>query len=77
MANEAFARVKIDQLRKNADRALADGYGVRIGHPLDGDGKAGDVLHGCRGGALTERATKRVSINLGAGERQKARYAYA
>lgn len=30
MANEVFARVKIDQLLKDADWPLADGYSVRL-----------------------------------------------
>jgi len=75
-ANEAFARVKIDQLLKDADWPFSDGSGVRFGRLPDGDGEAGDVLYGCRGGAI-EGATKRASIKFRADETQKARYANA
>ncbi len=71
MANEAFARVKIDQLLKDADWALADGYGVRFRHPSDSDGNVGDVLYGCRGGALTAPEAKRKSVRLSVEETQR------
>lgn len=71
MTNEASARVKIDQLRKDADRALTDGYGVRFGHSSDGNGNVGDVLYGCRGGALTAQEAKRRSVRLSMEEAQK------
>ncbi len=71
MANEAFARVKIDQLLKDADWALADGYGVRFRHPSDRDGNVGDVLYGCRGGALTAPEAKRKSVRLSGEETQR------
>ena len=40
MAGEAFARVKIDQLLKDADWSLTDGRSVRFEYALDDGGKA-------------------------------------
>ena len=40
MTNEAFARVKIDQLLKDAEWKLSDGHSVRFEYPLDDGGKA-------------------------------------
>lgn len=71
MANETFARVKIDQLLKGTDWALADGYGVRFGHPSDSNGNVGDVLYGCRCGALTAPEAKRKSVRLSVEETQR------
>lgn len=44
MANEAFARIKIDQLLKDAEWHLTDGRSVRYEYPLDDGGKADYVL---------------------------------
>ena len=65
MADEAFARTMIDQLLKDADRAFADGCGVRFGRPPDGNGNAGDVLYGSRGSALTALVAKHRSVRMG------------
>jgi hypothetical protein len=40
VTNEAFARVKIDQLLKDTESKLTDGRSVRFEHPLDDGGKA-------------------------------------
>ena len=40
MTNEAFARIKIDQLLKNTDWRLTDGISVRYEYPLDDGGRA-------------------------------------
>ena len=60
MVNEAFPRVKIDQLLKSADRAFADGYS-----------KADCALHGGRGSALTALESKRKNVNLSVEEIQR------
>ena len=39
MTNEAFARVKIDQLLKDSDWRLTDGVSVRYEYPLDDGGR--------------------------------------
>jgi hypothetical protein len=39
VTNEAFARVKIDQLLKDADWLLSDGRSVRFEYPLDDGGR--------------------------------------
>ena len=49
MADEAFARVKIDQLLKDADWSLTDGRNVRSECALDDDGSADSVLFTCHG----------------------------
>jgi hypothetical protein len=71
VVNEAFPRVKIDQLLKSADRAFADGYSVRFGRPLDGDGKADCALLGGRGSTLTALESKRKNVNLSVEEMQR------
>ena len=40
MTNEAFARVKIDQLLRDAEWRLTDGRSVRFEYVLDDGGKA-------------------------------------
>ena len=52
MANEAFARIKIDQLLKDAEWRLTDGLSVRYEYPLDDGGKADYVLFDRQGRAL-------------------------
>ena len=71
MANEAFARVKVDQLLKAADWRLTDGRGV----PLNDAGKADYALFDRQGRALAVLEAKSTSVNLGAGEAQGLRYA--
>ena len=39
MTNEAFARIKIDQLLKDTDWCLTDGVSVRYEYPLDDGGR--------------------------------------
>lgn len=40
MTNEAFARIKIDQLLTDTDWRLTDGVSVRYEYPLDDVGRA-------------------------------------
>ena len=75
MANEAFARVKIDQLLKDADWALSDGQSVRFEYALGDGGKADYALFDRQGRALAVLEAKSTSVNLGAGEAQGLRYA--
>lgn len=75
MPNEAFARVKIDQLLKDADWKLTDGLSVRYEYPLGDGGKADYVLFDRQGRALAVLEAKGTSVNLTAGEAQGARYA--
>jgi type I restriction enzyme R subunit len=75
VANEASARVKIDQLLKDADWALIDGRSVRFEYPLDDGGKADYVLFDRQGHALAVLEAKSTSVNLSAGEAQGLRYA--
>ena len=66
MANEAFARIKIDQLLKDAERRLTDGLSVRYEYPLDDGGKADYALFDRQGRALAVLEAKSASINLAA-----------
>ncbi len=75
MANEAFARIKIDQLLKDAEWRLTDGRSVRYEYPLDDGGKADYVLFDRQGRALAVLEAKSTSVNLSAGEAQGLRYA--
>jgi type I restriction enzyme R subunit len=75
VANEAFARVKIDQLLKDADWSLADGRSVRFEYPLDDGGRADYALFDRQGRALAVLEAKSTSVNLSAGEAQGGRYA--
>lgn len=75
MANEAFARVKIDQLLRDAGWTLTDGHSVRFEYPLDDDGQADYALFDRLGRALAVLEAKSTSVNLSAGEAQGLRYA--
>ena len=75
MSNEAFARVKIDQLLKDAEWKLSDGHSVRFEYPLDDGGKADYALFDRLGRALAVLEAKSTSVNLSAGEAQGRRYA--
>lgn len=75
MANEAFARVKIDQLLKDADWALSDRQSVRFEYTLGDGGKADYALFDRQGRALAVLEAKSTSVNLSAGEAQGLRYA--
>ena len=75
MPNEAFARVKIDQLLKDACWNVTDGISVRFEYPLDDGGKADYVLFDRQGRALAVLEAKSASVNLSAGEAQGQRYA--
>ena len=75
MANEAFARVKIDQLLKDADWRLTDGRSVRFEYKLDDGGKADYALFDRQGRALAVLEAKSTSVNLSVGEAQGLRYA--
>jgi type I restriction enzyme, R subunit len=73
--NEAFARVKIDQLLRDADWRLTDGRSVRFEYPLDDGGKADYALFDRQGRALAVLEAKSTSVDLTAGEAQGRRYA--
>ena len=75
MTNEAFARVKIDQLLKDTDWKLTDGRSVRFEYPLDDGGKADYALFDRQGRAVAVLEAKSTSVNLTAGEAQGRRYA--
>lgn len=75
MTNEAFARVKIDQLLRDTDWKLTDGRSVRFEYPLDDGGKADYALFDRQGRALAVLEAKSTSVNLSAGEAQGRRYA--
>ena len=75
MTNEAFARIKIDQLLKDTEWRLTDGLSVRYEWPLDDGGRADYALFDRQGRALAVLEAKSASVNLSAGETQGRRYA--
>jgi type I restriction enzyme, R subunit len=75
VTNEAFARVKIDQLLRDIDWRLTDGRSVRFEYVLDDGGKADYALFDRQGRALAVLEAKSTSVNLSAGETQGRRYA--
>lgn len=75
VSNEAFARVKVDRLLKDAGWRLTDGLSVRFEYPLDDGGKADYALFDRQGRALAVLEAKSASVNLSAGEAQGRRYA--
>lgn len=75
MKNEAFARIKIDQLLKDADWRLTDGRSVVYEYPFDNGGRADYALFDRQGRALAVVEAKSTSVNLSAGEAQGQRYA--
>ncbi len=75
MPNEAFARVKIDQLLKDAEWRLTDGLSVRYEYPLDDGGRADYALFDRQGRTLAVLEAKSTSVSLSAGEVQGQRYA--
>ena len=72
MTNEAFARVKIDQLLKDTEWRLTDGLSVRYEYPLDDGGRADYALFDRQGRALAVLEAKSTSVNLSAGERESS-----
>jgi type I restriction enzyme R subunit len=75
VTNEAFARIKIDQLLKDTDWRLTDGLSVRFEYPLDDGGRADYALFDRQGRALAVLEAKSTSVSLSAGETQGRRYA--
>lgn len=75
MTNEAFARIKIDQLLKDTEWRLTDGISVRYEYPLDDGGRADYALFDRQGRALAVLEAKSTSVSLSAGEAQGRRYA--
>jgi type I restriction enzyme R subunit len=75
VTNEAFARIKIDQLLKDTDWRLTDGISVRFEYPLDDGGRADYALFDRQGRALAVLEAKSTSVSLSAGEAQGRRYA--
>ena len=70
MTNEAFARIKIDQLLNDTDWRLTDGISVRSEYPLDDGGRADYALFDRQGRALAVLEAKRTGVSLSAGEAQ-------
>jgi len=75
VTNEAFARIKIDQLLKDMEWRLTDGRSVRYEYPLDDGGRADYALFDRQGRALAVLEAKSTSVNVSAGESQGQRYA--
>ena len=76
VTNEAFARVKIDQLLRDAGWKLTDGRSVRFEYPLGDGGKVGlRLVRPSGAGRLAVLEAKSTSVNLSAGEAQARRYA--
>jgi len=75
VTNEAFARIKIDQLLKDTEWRLTDGISVRYEYPLDDGGRADYALFDRQGRALAVLEAKSTSVSLSAGEAQGRRYA--
>ena len=75
MPNEAFARVKIDQLLKDADWRLTDGLSVRFEYPFVNGTKADYALFDRQGRALAVLEAKSTSVSLSSGEAQGRTYA--
>lgn len=75
MTNEAFVRIKTDQLLRDANWALTDGRSVRFEYPLDDGGKVDYAPFDPQGRALAVLEAKSTSVDLSAGEAQGQRYA--
>ena len=75
MPNEAFARVQIDQLLKDAGWSLSDGLSVRFEYPLRDGGKADYALFDRQGRAVAVLEAKSTGVDLASGEAQGRRYA--
>jgi len=75
LQNEAFARVKVDQLLRDAGWNLSDGRSTRFEYVFDDGGRADYVLFDRQGRALAVVEAKRTSVSLSAGEAQGERYA--
>jgi type I restriction enzyme R subunit len=75
VTNEPFARVRIDQILKDAAWNLIDGRSVRFEYPLDDGGRADYALFDRQGRALAVLEAKSTSVDLASGEAQGRRYA--
>ena len=75
MTTEAFARVKIDELLRDAGWHLTDGLSIRFEYSLSGGGRADYVLFDRQGRALAVLEAKKTSVDLTNGEAQGRRYA--
>ena len=75
MPNEAFARVEIDQLLKDAEWRLTDGLSVRFEYLFDDGTKADYALFDRQGRAMAVLEAKSTSVNLTSGEAQGRAYA--
>src|SRR5258708_29095693 len=73
VTNEAFARVKIDQLLRDTDWHLTDGLSVRYEYPLNDGGKADYALFDRQGRSLAVLEAKITSVSLSSGETQGRR----
>ncbi len=75
MPNEAFARVRIDQLLRDADWRLTDGRSVRYEYPLDDGGKADYALFDRQGRALAVLEVKTEPMRLHSNRRHNGFFA--
>jgi type I restriction enzyme R subunit len=75
VSNEAFARIRIDQLLKDAQWRLTDGLSVRFEYPFDDGTRADYALFDRQGRALAVLEAKSTSVSLAAGEVQGRCYA--
>ncbi len=73
MTNEAFARIKIDQLLNDTDWRLTDGLNVRYQYALDDGGRADYALFDRQGRVLAVLEAKCTTVSLSAGEAQGRR----
>ncbi len=64
MSNEAFARIRIDQLLKDAQWRLTDGLSVRFEYPFDDGTRADYALFDRQGRALAVLEAKSTSVSL-------------
>lgn len=72
---EAFSRVVIDALLKDAGWTLTDGQAVLFEHPMPDGGRADYLLCDRNGRGLAVLEAKRTSTSPAAGEAQARRYA--
>lgn len=72
-AHAVSARVRINQLLRDAGWSIVDGRSVRYEYPLDDGGKADYVLFDRLGRAMAVLDDKSTSVALSAGEAQGQR----
>lgn len=70
LGNEAFARIKVDQLLRDAGWNLTDGRSTRLEYVLDDGGRADYVLFDRVGRDLAVLEVNRTSVDLSSGGAQ-------